>query len=45
MANRDRSKELFKTAKRVLVGGVNSPVRAFKAVRGTPLFIASGKGS
>ena len=45
MANRDRSKELFKKAKRVLVGGVNSPVRAFKAVGGTPPFIASGKGS
>lgn len=42
---RDRSKALFKKAKRVLVGGVNSPVRAFKAVGGTPPFIASGKGS
>jgi glutamate-1-semialdehyde 2,1-aminomutase len=31
-------------ANEVLVGGVNSPVRAFKGVGGTPVFIARGKG-
>lgn len=39
------SEKLFKEANHVLVGGVNSPVRAFKAVEGTPLFINRGKGS
>ena len=41
----DESIELFKEAQKYLVGGVNSPVRAFKAVGGTPLFIQKGKGS
>jgi len=36
---------LFEEAKRYITGGVNSPVRAFKAVGGTPLFIASGEGA
>lgn len=36
---------LHERASRVLVGGVNSPVRAFKAVGGTPLFIRRAKGS
>ena len=36
---------LFKRAENVLVGGVNSPVRAFKAVGGTPLFIRKASGS
>jgi glutamate-1-semialdehyde 2,1-aminomutase len=40
-----RSRELFEQAQRYLVGGVDSPVRAFKAVGGTPLFIQRGKGS
>ncbi len=40
-----RSKALFARAQRVLVGGVNSPVRAFRAVGGSPVFIASGKGA
>jgi len=40
-----RSKELFTEAQRYLPGGVDSPVRAFKAVGGEPLFIKSGKGS
>jgi glutamate-1-semialdehyde 2,1-aminomutase len=40
-----RSKALFKRSKKVLVGGVNSPVRAFKAVGGDPVFFKSGKGS
>jgi len=41
----NRSQELFEQAQRYLVGGVDSPVRAFKAVGGTPLFIQRGKGS
>jgi glutamate-1-semialdehyde 2,1-aminomutase len=40
-----RSKNLFKEAQRYLPGGVDSPVRAFKAVGGTPLFIKHGRGS
>ena len=39
------SSELFDRAKRVLPGGVNSPVRAFRAVGGTPFFVARGHGS
>jgi glutamate-1-semialdehyde 2,1-aminomutase len=38
------SERLFATAQRVLPGGVNSPVRAFKSVGGTPRFIARGEG-
>jgi glutamate-1-semialdehyde 2,1-aminomutase len=41
----DRSKKLFKRASAVIPGGVNSPVRAFKAVGGNPLFIEKAKGS
>ncbi|MAE95264.1 MAG: glutamate-1-semialdehyde-2,1-aminomutase [Deltaproteobacteria bacterium] len=40
-----RSKALFRKAKRLIPGGVNSPVRAFGSVGGTPPFIASGKGA
>lgn len=40
-----RSKKLFKDSKKVLVGGVNSPVRAFKAVGGTPVFMKTGHGA
>ena len=40
-----KSKELFKRAQRSIPGGVNSPVRAFKSVGGTPLFIKSAKGA
>ncbi len=40
-----RSRELFEEAQRYLPGGVDSPVRAFKAVGGTPPFIARGQGS
>jgi glutamate-1-semialdehyde 2,1-aminomutase len=40
-----RSRALWDRANRVLVGGVNSPVRAFKAVGGHPFFAASGKGA
>src|SRR5215813_3524099 len=39
-----RSEELYQRACRVIPGGVNSPVRAFKAVGGTPLFIQRGTG-
>ena len=39
-----RSEELFERACRVIPGGVNSPVRAFRAVGGNPLFIRSGAG-
>ena len=39
------SKLLFERAKLSIPGGVNSPVRAFKAVGGTPLFIKSAKGA
>lgn len=40
-----RSSELFANAEKVIPGGVNSPVRAFKAVGGTPLFINKAKGA
>ncbi len=43
--NLKKSKELFRKAKRLMPGGVNSPVRAFRAVGGIPLFIQSAKGS
>lgn len=39
------SRSLFSKASRVIPGGVNSPVRAFKAVGGNPLFIERSKGS
>jgi glutamate-1-semialdehyde 2,1-aminomutase len=45
MKNINRSKHLFEEAQRYLPGGVDSPVRAFKAVGGTPLFIKRGQGS
>jgi glutamate-1-semialdehyde 2,1-aminomutase len=40
-----RSAQLFAASRRVIPGGVNSPVRAFAAVGGTPRFIARGEGS
>jgi glutamate-1-semialdehyde 2,1-aminomutase len=40
-----RSAQLFARAQRVIPGGVSSPVRAFRAVGGTPLFIARGAGA
>jgi glutamate-1-semialdehyde 2,1-aminomutase len=40
-----QSEELFARAQKVIPGGVNSPVRAFKAVGGTPLFIRKAEGS
>jgi glutamate-1-semialdehyde 2,1-aminomutase len=39
-----RSEELFAAARRHIPGGVNSPVRAFRAVGGTPLFIDKAEG-
>jgi len=41
----NKSSRLFKTAGRYIPGGVNSPVRAFRNVGGSPLFITRGKGS
>ena len=41
----NRSSALFAQAKKVIPGGVNSPVRAFKAVGGTPIFIKEAKGA
>jgi len=43
MKNMNRSKRLFEHAQRYLVGGVDSPVRAFKAVGGTPLLSSEAK--
>lgn len=40
-----RSSQLFIASSKVIPGGVNSPVRAFKAVGGTPLFIKEAKGA
>ena len=40
-----RSSELFAKAQGYIPGGVNSPVRSFRSVGGTPLFIQRGKGS
>ncbi len=40
-----RSSELFKQAKSVIPGGVNSPVRAFKAVGGNPVFVERAEGA
>jgi len=39
------SRELFERATRAIPGGVNSPVRAFGGVGGTPVFVASGEGA
>jgi len=40
-----RSEELFERAKGLMPGGVSSPVRAFRAVGGTPFFVAKGEGA
>lgn len=42
--SREKSAELYEKAKTYFPGGVNSPVRAFKSVHGTPLFIEKGDG-
>ena len=44
MISRKRSEDLFTLAKTYFPGGVNSPVRAFRSVGGTPLFIKKGDG-
>src|ERR1700676_4846359 len=41
---RKRSREIFERAEKVLVGGVNSPVRAFRSIGGEPLIIERGSG-
>ncbi|MGC2815121.1 MAG: glutamate-1-semialdehyde 2,1-aminomutase, partial [Candidatus Acidiferrum sp.] len=41
---RRRSREIFERAEKILVGGVNSPVRAFRSVGGEPLIIERGSG-
>ncbi len=41
----DRSRSLFERSQRLIPGGVNSPVRAFGAVGGTPVFFREGRGS
>src|SRR5690554_2417091 len=41
----EKSKKLFEEAKKIIPGGVNSPVRAFKSVGGNPVFIKKGSGS
>ena len=40
-----RSSNLFKEARKVIPGGVNSPVRAFKSVGGTPIFVERAQGA
>lgn len=45
MYHNTNSKKLFTRALELFPGGVNSPVRAFKSVGGTPVFMAKGKGS
>ncbi len=44
MIKREKSEALYKKAKEYFPGGVNSPVRAFRSVGGTPLFIEKGEG-
>ncbi|HET9580386.1 MAG TPA: glutamate-1-semialdehyde 2,1-aminomutase [Usitatibacter sp.] len=41
----DRSRELFERSQKLIPGGVNSPVRAFRAVGGTPVFFREGRGA
>src|SRR5687767_5013584 len=43
--NINKSQELFERAQTSIPGGVNSPVRAFKSVGGTPLFMKSARGA
>jgi len=43
--NHSRSETLFASARNVIPGGVNSPVRAFKGVGGTPVFVNKGEGA
>ena len=41
----EKSIQLFERAQKSIPGGVNSPVRAFKSVGGTPIFIDKAKGA
>ncbi|RME85925.1 MAG: aspartate aminotransferase family protein, partial [Planctomycetota bacterium] len=41
----EKSKILFQEAQKYIPGGVNSPVRAFKGVGGSPIFFESGNGA
>ena len=43
--NTSNSKKLYIKAKKILIGGVNSPVRSFKDVGGAPLFIEKANQS
>ncbi len=43
--NREKSAKAFEAAREVLPGGVNSPVRAFRAVGGEPIFVKKGEGA
>jgi len=43
--NRESSEQAFSQAQDLIPGGVNSPVRAFKSVGGTPIFISEGNGA
>jgi glutamate-1-semialdehyde 2,1-aminomutase len=43
--NRPRSEVLFEASQKLIPGGVNSPVRAFRSVGGTPVFFASAEGA
>src|SRR3954464_12520186 len=45
MAEARSNEELFKRAGEVIPGGVNSPVRAFRSVGGTPYFVAPAQGA
>jgi len=45
VADHGRSEALFARARRVIPGGVNSPVRSFRAVGGDPYFVAGGEGA
>jgi glutamate-1-semialdehyde 2,1-aminomutase len=45
MIQNKNSKQLFEKATQLFPGGVNSPVRAFRSVGGTPLFVKKGKGA
>jgi glutamate-1-semialdehyde 2,1-aminomutase len=45
MSERSASNQLYEEAKKFLPGGVNSPVRAFRSVNGSPIFFDKGKGS
>ncbi|MBU1044253.1 MAG: glutamate-1-semialdehyde 2,1-aminomutase [Candidatus Omnitrophica bacterium] len=45
MKSNEKSQQLYKQAKEIMPAGVNSPVRAFGAVGGDPIFIKKGKGS